>query len=60
MKIEVSKSKCNGCGACVETCMTECLLMGEDNRAYCIDTEYCLLCGSCQAVCPGQAITIML
>ncbi len=57
--VEVDKSRCRGCGTCVEVCgfgIPE--LFEEASGQYSrIDPKLCLGCGICAAICPSGAIT---
>ncbi|NJB67603.1 dissimilatory sulfite reductase (desulfoviridin) alpha/beta subunit [Desulfobaculum xiamenense] len=48
---------CSGCGACVETCRENALVI-HDGRVTAIDRERCLSCGECATACPSDALTI--
>ncbi|MCK5821581.1 MAG: glycyl-radical enzyme activating protein [Bacteroidales bacterium] len=49
-----SKSKCIGCGACVDECPVNALTLTPDGIV--TDTDLCTLCGRCADVCPTLAI----
>lgn len=57
--VEVDKSRCRGCGYCVEVCgfgIPE--IFEEASGQYSrIDPKLCLGCGICAAICPSGAIT---
>jgi len=53
--IKVDKSKCAGCGACIEVCPHGAIKIGEDGKAV-IDQEKCRNCKRCIEACPFGAI----
>ncbi len=56
---EASAENCAGCGACVEVCRENAVLLGEEDSNNCrpkIDSEKCVRCGKCAGVCPSGAI----
>jgi len=53
MYIFIEKQLCTGCGACIENCPYDAILIKE-NKAYI--TEYCQLCRNCLNICPEGAI----
>ena len=55
MAYVISKEKCAGCGACVESCPVEAI--SQDGDKYVIDPEKCVGCGACVGSCPSEAIT---
>ncbi len=54
-KLKVNKSKCAGCGACLQVCPYGAIKIGDDNKAV-IDKEKCRHCGKCREICPFGAI----
>lgn len=48
--------RCNGCGICIEKCMTGVIALQEDGRAG-TDHYGCNECGICYFSCPHQAVT---
>jgi len=56
IKFEVDKTKCVGCGACVDACPTGSIKMGEDDKSS-IDQATCQHCGACKDICSFEAIT---
>ena len=56
MSLEISLSKCTGCGMCAGDCFNRRLEI-KDGHAVSRDVA-CLLCGHCVAICPAGAISI--
>jgi len=54
-KFKIDKSKCAGCGACVNICPNEAIKIGHDGKAE-INKDKCLNCGKCKDICPFDAI----
>lgn len=51
----VERAKCTGCGACLNICPTNAIVMCADKEGFLmpkIDTEKCIACGLCKKVCP--------
>ncbi len=57
--IEINKTKCVKCGACLRDCIVEVLKFGPDGfpRMAPEDERFCLNCQHCLAVCPKAAVT---
>ncbi|MGD8564675.1 MAG: electron transfer flavoprotein subunit alpha [Desulfarculaceae bacterium] len=55
MGLNIDKSLCTGCGACVEECPFEALELIDDKATV---NESCNLCSACLDVCPEEAISI--
>jgi ferredoxin len=55
-KFKIDKSKCAGCGACLNACPYGAIKIGEDGKAV-IDKEKCQGCGKCKEICPFDAIS---
>ncbi len=60
MSIKIDRSKCVGCGACVEVCPGNLIRPGEDRKACIKRIRDCWGCTSCVKVCPVQAISFFL
>jgi len=56
--IEISKSACTLCMACVSVCPAKALLDGQGTPALRMVEANCLQCGLCDAACPESAITL--
>jgi NAD-dependent dihydropyrimidine dehydrogenase PreA subunit len=56
MAVKINKETCIGCGACIDTCPVEALVM-KDDKAWC-DEEKCIDCGACVDSCPVEAISM--
>ena len=54
-KYIINKSKCAGCGACIEVCPHGAIEIREDGKAI-IDQKKCQKCGRCKEACPFNAI----
>ena len=52
---KVDEELCTGCGACIDVCPTEAIVL-EDGVARIIEDE-CTDCRSCESECPVEAIS---
>lgn len=55
--LTVNKEKCTACGACVQICKKECIVLSQDENGFLfpkIDFEKCIRCEACEKVCPLQ------
>jgi len=53
--ITVDKGRCTACGACVQVCSKDCIVLKEDCDGYLypyIKADLCIECGRCVEVCP--------
>lgn len=55
MLVEINKTRCIGCGRCVDDCVGSNLVV-EDRCARL--KSRCILCGHCVAICPTEAVCI--
>ena len=53
--VVVNKSKCIGCGACVEACPFGAMFMDPDENI----AINCILCGACVDACPVKALHVL-
>lgn len=60
MSIEVTQSKCIGCGRCVEVCPGSLLRLNEEGKSYIRVPSNCWGCASCIKECPTQALALFL
>jgi Fe-S-cluster-containing hydrogenase component 2 len=56
MPAQIDKSKCTGCGSCVEVCPVEAVAVNDGMAA--VDAELCVECGACVDACPAEAISL--
>lgn len=56
MSLNIDKSKCIGCGACVVECPVEALDLVDGIAV--VDPEKCIECGKCVKVCPADALSL--
>ena len=56
--IQIDRDKCNGCGACAETCHEGAIAM-VDGKAELMRDDYCDGLGDCLPACPTGAITFV-
>lgn len=59
LSIMIDEEKCCGCGLCVEGCFVPCLAVEEGKgKATVVDLNGCLVCRTCEDVCPYKAIKV--
>ena len=54
----VDAEKCAFCYSCYRACKHNALAPNEDNSAMACLSAACFACGTCAAICPGQAISL--
>ena len=53
--VTIDPNRCNNCGACMDVCPA--LVIEEKNgKAFPVNTEVCISCWHCVAVCPKEAV----
>jgi len=63
-KMYIIEEKCDGCGYCVDVCVTNAIKLreyeenGEIKKIAEVDTFKCRGCGSCQATCPKDGCAV--
>ena len=55
--LELDRSRCVGCGRCLEVCPHQVFLI-EGKRAGLADRDACMECGACARNCPVAAIRV--
>lgn len=55
--LELERSRCIGCGRCVEVCPHQVFRI-EEHKALLFDRDACMECGACALNCPPAAITV--
>ncbi|MFO8016121.1 MAG: 4Fe-4S binding protein [Candidatus Woesearchaeota archaeon] len=53
----IDKSKCTGCGTCVQVCPMEVFKL-EKGKSKAVKPDECIGCGACEAQCPQEAIKV--
>jgi 2-oxoglutarate ferredoxin oxidoreductase subunit delta len=56
MPPKINKTKCTGCGACVEICPVKILAL-KNKKAEDIKPKECIECRACENACPVNAIS---
>ena len=60
MSIRIQKSKCAGCGRCIEACPGNLIKKDKENKAFIRQVRDCWGCTSCIKECPVYAIRFYL
>ena len=55
MAAKIDKTKCNGCGTCVEICPVNAIKIEKEKA---IISDDCVECGQCVDQCPNRAIVL--
>ena len=55
MAVNINKSKCTGCGDCVDVCPVEALSIENDKA---VVNDECIDCGVCIDECPSGALSL--
>ena len=55
----IDRTKCTGCGICVELCIMDVIRLDEEEgKAYIAYPEDCQLCYQCELGCPEEAVRV--
>ncbi|MEW5759154.1 MAG: 4Fe-4S binding protein [Candidatus Thermoplasmatota archaeon] len=57
MVITIDHNKCDGNGACVESCPVG-VIEVKNKKCTIVNPDECVDCGACVDACPNQAITL--
>lgn len=56
---KINKSRCIGCGICIDVCPMDVLRMDEKNhQVLIVYSNDCMTCFNCELGCPSQAIYV--
>lgn len=55
--LKVDEDKCTGCGACLEVCPHEVLVMNS-SHVMIRNLDACMECGACRRNCPFDAVSV--
>lgn len=58
-KLLIDRTRCKGCGICVQLCPKKVLVLDAEDKAMLMDFEHCIVCGMCELWCPDLAIEVM-
>ena len=63
-KLQIERTRCKGCGYCVEVCPKKALSLtgGVSDQGYdtvAVDEALCIQCGACYRVCPDYVFEII-
>jgi MinD superfamily P-loop ATPase len=56
MSVHIDHEKCIACGACIENCAYDAMIMVDDVVSN--NPDLCESCGICTIVCPKEAVSI--
>ena len=56
--IAIDRERCDGCGACVDVCDVD-VLEVRGGKSVAVHVDACIVCRSCEAICPNYAINPM-
>jgi NAD-dependent dihydropyrimidine dehydrogenase PreA subunit len=61
--VEIEKTKCEGCGDCVDICPSDCFeIVDENGKKIAIFSalpDDCIGCMACEGACPEGSITVI-
>lgn len=57
-KTVIDGEKCDFCGACVDRCPSNAIVMDREAKKIGINLDECIYCTTCMEVCPREAVTI--
>ncbi|WP_457756100.1 4Fe-4S dicluster-binding protein [Thermodesulfatator indicus] len=60
MRPVLDRDKCIKCGTCYIMCPDMCYDQRDEEGYYLVNLYYCKGCGICMAICPKEAITMVL
>lgn len=55
--VQANPARCTGCGACVQACPHDCIVLKRDEEGFAypvVDDTCCVECGICESVCPAN------
>lgn len=58
VEIKIDLEKCTGCGTCIDVCPVGVFELREGKSAA-VNINECLVCRSCEAQCPENAIEVI-
>ena len=57
--VAVDAGACTGCGACVERCQVDAVMVDARANVAVVDLGRCIGCGNCVVSCPGEAMRLV-